>query len=117
MNPLRSRSKGRLAFLGLIIGLAERAVKQNEARHAERVNHAVRAAGKDDIGIAAANLLVGFADRLGTGRAGRQGKCSSGLGHLPGRPHELSEYRDPAPIRPIRSRIRRGRVRNELHPF
>ena len=48
--------------------------QQDEARDAERVNHAVDAAGEHHVGAAAANDLDRLADRLGARRAGRQAR-------------------------------------------
>ncbi len=71
MNPSRSRSKGRLARSGSSLRV-ESAVRQDEAGHAEGMDHAVRAAGEDDVGIAAADQLEGLADGLRAGGAGGQ---------------------------------------------
>ena len=64
--------------------------QQIEAGDAERMDHAVRAAGEHDVGIAAANDLDRLADRLAAGGAGRQavGVRALGVEHggqVPGR--------------------------------
>ena len=46
--------------------------QEDEAGHAEGVDHAVRAAREDHVGVAAADQLVGLADGLRAGGAGGQ---------------------------------------------
>ena len=46
--------------------------QEDEAGHAEGMDHAVRAAGEDHVGTAAADQLERLADRLGAGGAGGQ---------------------------------------------
>ena len=62
----RPRGLGRLVVAGAQGG------EQVEAGDAEGMDHAVRAAGEHDVGIAAANDFGRFADRLAAGGAGRQ---------------------------------------------
>ena len=57
--------------LGLVVAGREGG-QQDESGHAERMDHAVRAAGEDHVGVAAADQLEGFADRLRAGGAGGQ---------------------------------------------
>ena len=69
MKPSRLRSNGRDAFCGCVVVLAERG-EQVEARDAERVDHAVGAAGEHDVGLAAADDFGRLADGLAAGGAG-----------------------------------------------
>ena len=71
MKPSRSRSNGRLARGRLVIAGREGG-EEDEAGHAERMDHAVRAAGEDHVGTAAADQLERLADRLRAGGAGGQ---------------------------------------------
>ena len=71
MKPSRSRSNGRLARVRLVVAGRERG-QEVEAGHAEGVDHAVRAAREHHVGVAPADHLVGFADRLRAGGAGGQ---------------------------------------------
>ena len=70
-KPSRSRSNGRLARVGLVVA-GRQGGQQVEAGHAERVDHAVRAAGEHHVGVAAADDLGRLADRLRAGGAGGQ---------------------------------------------
>ncbi len=70
-KPSRWRSNGREALCGASLRV-ERAVKQVEAGHAERMDHAVRAADQHQVGVAVANQLGCLADGLAAGGAGRQ---------------------------------------------
>ena len=54
--------------------------QQVEAGDAERVDHAVRAAGEHHVGVAAADDLGRFADRLAAGGAGGQAVDVGALG-------------------------------------
>ena len=62
----RARGLGRL-----VVVRAQRR-QQVEAGDAERMDHAVRAAGEHHVGLAAANDLGRLADGLAAGGAGRQ---------------------------------------------
>jgi hypothetical protein len=55
----------------LWVGVAARQRAEHaEAEHTDRVDHRVRAAGEDDIGVAALDRAESLADRLGAGGAG-----------------------------------------------
>ena len=79
MKPSRSRSKGRLARCGLVVSGGERG-QEDEAGHAEGVDHAVGAAGEDHVGVAAADQLIRFADGLRAGGTGGQAVRVGALG-------------------------------------
>ena len=71
MKPSRSRSNGREALVGLVV-VGREGGQQVEAGDAERVDHAVRAAGEHHVGVAAADDLGRLADGLAAGGAGGQ---------------------------------------------
>ena len=63
--------EGPAGSLGLVVACRE-GRQADEAGHAEGMDHAVRAAGKDDVGAAATNELESLADGLRAGSAGGQ---------------------------------------------
>ena len=63
--------EGPAGLRGLVVS-GRQCGQQNEAGHAERMDHAVGAAREHDVGAAVADHLVGLPDRLGAGRAGGQ---------------------------------------------
>ena len=67
----------------LVVGAQGR--QQVEAGDAERMDHAVRAAGEHHVGVAAADDLDRLADRLAAGGAGRQAVGVRALGVEHGR--------------------------------
>ena len=76
-KPSRLRSNGRDALCGLVVAGREGG-QQVEAGDAERVDHAVRAAGEHQVGVAVADQLGRLADGLAAGGAGGQAVVSSG---------------------------------------
>ncbi len=70
--------------LGLVVAGRKRG-QADEAGHAEGMDHAVRAAGEDHIGTAAADQLEGLADGLRAGGAGGQA-----VGVDPSAPNKLA---------------------------
>src|SRR5262249_32248316 len=57
--------------LRLVIAGGERR-EEDEPRYTERMDHAMGAAGEDDVGVAPADQFVGLADRLRAGGTGGQ---------------------------------------------
>ena len=70
-KPSRMPIEGPRRFRGLVVAGGQGG-EQVEAGHAQRVDHAVRAAGQHQVGVAAADQLGRFADGLRAGGAGRQ---------------------------------------------